>query len=79
MRAMQFIDARGRAYAGAEAAVRAVALRRIGRLAFLYYLPGLRQLLDWTYRLLARHRYRLMGCRDGTCALHLSGDRPFSP
>jgi predicted DCC family thiol-disulfide oxidoreductase YuxK len=53
--------------------VHAVALRPIGRVAYLYYLPGLRQLLDWIYRRVARNRYKLMGttCPDGTCALHI--------
>ena len=72
MRAMIFVDARGRVFTGMEAAVRAVALRAVGKLAFVYYLPGIRQLLDAIYARIARNRYRLMGktCDDGTCALH---------
>lgn len=78
MRQMYLVTPEGKVYAGFEAAVRAVATRRfIGRLAFLYYLPGLRMLLDALYALIARHRYKIMGklvakgeCSDGTCALH---------
>jgi predicted DCC family thiol-disulfide oxidoreductase YuxK len=75
MEEMKLIDARGRVFGGAEAAVRAVAMRAIGRLAFLYYVPGLRQLIDWIYRTIARNRYRIAGktCDDGTCALHFKG------
>jgi predicted DCC family thiol-disulfide oxidoreductase YuxK len=76
MRAMIFVDARGRVFSGMEGAVRAVAVRPIGRLALLYYVPGLRQLLDAIYRAIARNRYRLMGksCDDsGSCALHPPG------
>jgi predicted DCC family thiol-disulfide oxidoreductase YuxK len=79
MRAMQLVTPDGRLYHGFEAAVRAFATRRvIGRLAYVYYLPGLRQLLDWLYARVAANRYRIMGkavaageCEGGTCALHL--------
>jgi predicted DCC family thiol-disulfide oxidoreductase YuxK len=72
MEAMLFIDPRGRVYSGMEAAVRAVSLRPLGKLAFGYYVPGVRQLLDWIYRRIAKNRYKLMGeCADGTCALHI--------
>ena len=72
MRALQYVDARGRVYSGAEAAVRAVGLRRLGKLAYVYYLPGLRQLFDAIYAAVARNRYKIAGtaCADGTCALH---------
>jgi predicted DCC family thiol-disulfide oxidoreductase YuxK len=78
MEAMHLIDERGRIFSGMEAASRAVAIRPIGRLAFGYYLPGLRWVLDWGYRAIARNRYRLMGteCKDGTCALHFEPRRP---
>ncbi len=79
MKAMQLVTPDGRVYSGAEAIVRALATRRIvGRLAYVYYLPGLRQLLDWLYARIAANRYRIMGkavaageCAGGTCALHL--------
>jgi predicted DCC family thiol-disulfide oxidoreductase YuxK len=78
MQAMQLVTPNGRVYHGAEAAARAFATRRVvGRLAYLYYLPGLRQLLDWLYARVAANRYRIMGkavaageCEGGTCALH---------
>lgn len=42
------------------------------RLAWLRWLP--RPLMDWVYRLFARHRYRLFGKRDA-CAAPLPGER----
>jgi predicted DCC family thiol-disulfide oxidoreductase YuxK len=75
MQEMKLIDARGRVLGGAEAAVRAVALRPLGRLALVYYVPFLRQLIDRVYAAIARNRYRIAGraCDDGACALH-AGD-----
>jgi len=69
----------GRLFGGVEAIVQALATRRIlGRLAYLYYVPGLRQLLDLLYRVVAANRYRLLGrrvaageCEGGTCSLHV--------
>lgn len=83
MRAMQLVTPGGRVYSGFEAAARAVATRRVlGRLAYLYYVPGPRQLLDWLYAKVAANRYRLMGkavaageCESGTCPLHLPPTR----
>jgi len=79
MQAMQLVTPSGRVFHGFEAAVQAVATRRfVGKVAYLYYLPGLRQLLDWLYARVAANRYRIMGkaiaageCEGGTCALHL--------
>jgi predicted DCC family thiol-disulfide oxidoreductase YuxK len=78
MRQMYLVAPNGRLYAGFEAAVRAVATRRvIGWIAYLYYIPGIRQSCDLLYRFLATHRYRLFGkkimageCDSGTCAVH---------
>ena len=72
MRAMQLVTPEGRVFRGAEAIARALATRRlVGRMAYLYYLPGLRQLLDWGYARVAANRYRIMGaCPGGTCTLH---------
>jgi predicted DCC family thiol-disulfide oxidoreductase YuxK len=78
MQAMCFITPEGRIYRGCEAAVRALATRPILRLfVYLYYVPGLKQLCDWAYRVIAANRYRIMGktvaeegCAGGTCALH---------
>jgi predicted DCC family thiol-disulfide oxidoreductase YuxK len=79
MKAMQLVTPDGRVYQGFEAAARGFATRRlVGKLAYLYYAPGLRQLLDWLYRRVAANRYRIMGkalahgeCEGGTCDLHL--------
>jgi predicted DCC family thiol-disulfide oxidoreductase YuxK len=71
MQAMVLIDARGRVYHAAEAVARALAIRSIiGRVALLYYIPGVRQLCDRMYRWIAERRYRLSGCPDGACDLH---------
>jgi predicted DCC family thiol-disulfide oxidoreductase YuxK len=72
-RALEYSDARGRRYTGAEAVVRALALRSIGRVAFLYYIPGFRQLCDAIYRLVARHRYAIGG---RSCAIDGGPRRP---
>ncbi len=76
-RQMHLITPDGRVFGGFEAAVQAVATRRgLGRLAYVYYLPGLRHLLDFFYAQVAAHRYRIMGktaagqCPDGACAVH---------
>jgi predicted DCC family thiol-disulfide oxidoreductase YuxK len=90
MQAMQLVTPGGRVYHGAEAIARAFATRRvIGQVAYLYYVPGLRQLLNWLYGRVAANRYRIMGkalahgeCEGGTCALHLpparAGNSPGS-
>jgi predicted DCC family thiol-disulfide oxidoreductase YuxK len=80
MQAMHLVTPDGRVFRGFEAAVQAVATRAIvGRLAYVYYLPGIRQLCDWLYRAIAARRYRILGktgaCEDGTCALHASPQR----
>jgi predicted DCC family thiol-disulfide oxidoreductase YuxK len=78
MQAMCLVTPDGKIVRGFEAAVQAVATRPVLKyLANLYYIPGIRQLLDWLYRVIARNRYRIMGktvsdegCASGTCALH---------
>ncbi|WP_426751591.1 thiol-disulfide oxidoreductase DCC family protein [Myxococcus sp. Y35] len=71
-RAMQLVLPEGRVVEGLEAVVLALGRRPLGRLLRVYYLPGLRQLLDVLYRLVARYRFRIAGrqCPDGACALH---------
>src|SRR5207249_6840241 len=79
MERLHLVAPDGRRFAGAEAVAQAVAtIPVIGRLALLYYLPGVRPLLDRLYRLVAANRYRILGravaageCPGGTCALHL--------
>jgi predicted DCC family thiol-disulfide oxidoreductase YuxK len=75
MEKMHIVTASGRVFAGAEAFARiAATVPVVGWLAWLYYVPGLRQLVDLTYATIARHRYRLFGrteaCDSGTCHLH---------
>ena len=78
MEAMHLVTPDGRVYRGFEAAVQAVATRPVlGLLARVYYLPGIRQLCDRLYALVAAHRYRIMGrlaatsdCEGGTCSFH---------
>ena len=47
-----------------------------------YYIPGLRQLCDLAYRLVAAYRYTIMGkkvargeCSNGACAVHFGPKR----
>jgi predicted DCC family thiol-disulfide oxidoreductase YuxK len=75
MKKMHVVLADGRVFAGAEAFARVLAsVPFVGWLAYLYYVPGLRQLADLAYSLVAKHRYRLFGrsetCDGGTCHLH---------
>jgi len=77
MKQMQLVTPEGRVYGGFEAAVQALATRPLVRLAVsIYYLPGVRQLGDWLYSVVAANRYRISGktaqgeCESGTCALH---------
>ena len=78
MKQMYLVTPEGKVYGGFEAAVQALATRPVlGRLAYVYYLPGIRFLCDRLYAAIARHRYRILGkvvtegeCADGTCALH---------
>lgn len=74
MTKMHVVLADGRVFAGAEAFARVVAsVPFVGWLAFLYYVPGSRQLAELAYRLVARNRYRLFGkaeACEGSCHLH---------
>lgn len=70
----------GKQLGGVQAIVHVLATRRwIGWVAFIYYLPILRQLLDLLYRFIAWNRYRIMGkaiakgeCESGACQVHFS-------
>ncbi|GEN11527.1 Predicted thiol-disulfide oxidoreductase YuxK, DCC family [Myxococcus fulvus] len=70
--AMQLVRADGRVMEGAEAIVRALGRHPLGRLLYVYYVPGLRQLVDVVYRAVARYRFRIAGrtCTDGRCEVH---------
>ena len=77
MKRMHVVLPDGRIFAGAEAFARIAAASTpvVGWLAYGYYIPGVRQIADWTYDFVARNRYRLMGkqeaCDGGTCHLHV--------
>ncbi len=63
----------GRVLGGAAAVTRALALRPGLRfVAWLYAVPGLRQLIDAVYGVVVRNRFRLMGevCADDACRVH---------
>jgi predicted DCC family thiol-disulfide oxidoreductase YuxK len=83
MERLHLVAPDGRVFAGAEAIARAIATRPLlGKLAFLYFVPGLRQLIDVIYKLVAAHRYRIAGrsvaaseCAGGTCAVHFPPKR----
>jgi predicted DCC family thiol-disulfide oxidoreductase YuxK len=71
--AVHLVEPGGRVTSGAEAILRALAVRPPLRpVVWLYRLPGLRQLLDAGYRAIARNRFRLQGetCTDEVCRLH---------
>lgn len=72
--AMQMVTADGRVYSGAEAVARALELRGFLGLWRLYYLPGLRALVDAAYAWIAARRYRILGrtdvCETGACGVH---------
>lgn len=78
MEAMHLVQPDGRVFRGMEAAVRAVLTRPIlGAVAWLYYLPGVRQALDALYRRIAERRYAIAGrqvCEGDACAVHFSAD-----
>lgn len=78
MEAMHLVQPNGRVFRGMEAAVRAVLTRPIlGAVAWLYYLPGIRQALDALYRWIAKRRYAIAGrqaCDDDACAVHFSSE-----
>jgi predicted DCC family thiol-disulfide oxidoreductase YuxK len=75
MKRLHVVAPGGRVYAGAAAVARAFrTLPVVGLFAYLYYVPGVRQISELVYRWIAGRRYRLFGktepCEDGTCKLH---------
>ncbi len=70
---MHVVSPDGRIFKGAAAIARVAALTPIvGKLALLYYVPGVRQLADFGYAQIAKRRYRLnaQNCENGSCKLH---------
>jgi predicted DCC family thiol-disulfide oxidoreductase YuxK len=74
MQRMHVVRPDGRVFAAAEAVARALTLLPlVGWVGFLYYVPGVRQLAELGYRVVAKNRYRIAGregCDNGTCSLH---------
>jgi predicted DCC family thiol-disulfide oxidoreductase YuxK len=78
MKAMHLVTPDGRVFLGAEAIVQALATRPLFAWAApVYYLPGLRQLLNGLYAFIAANRYRFWGksassgeCESGACRIH---------
>ena len=72
--ALQLVSADGEVASGAAAVNRVLATRRVWRLVtWVYWVPGIRQVCDWAYGLVARNRYRVMGkvesCETGACGV----------
>jgi predicted DCC family thiol-disulfide oxidoreductase YuxK len=71
--ALQLVEPSGRIHSGAAAIATAFRLRpMLAPVGWLYCLPGIRQIADWGYRLVARNRFRLPGdvCTDDACRQH---------
>lgn len=69
---LQIVSPEGEVASGAAAVARTLNTRPVWRLiTWLYWVPVVRQLTDWLYALIARHRYRIMGrndpCTTGAC------------
>ncbi|HLL55649.1 MAG TPA: DUF393 domain-containing protein [Myxococcaceae bacterium] len=69
---MQLIRPDGRHFEGAEAVVQGLRYRWWGKAAFVYYVPGLRQLVNRVYGLIAKYRFKILGrtCDSEACAIH---------
>lgn len=83
MREIKLVNPEGRVSGGLEAIVAVLTTRPVlGAWAYLYYVPGLRELSDLAYAWVARNRYRFMGrseCSSDACALHLRPAKPGPP
>ena len=67
---MQLVEPDGKVFAGVEAGARVLGLRPLlAPLGWLYYVPGLRQLIDRMYTVIVRNRFRLGGrvCVEESC------------
>lgn len=78
--ALQLVRPGGQVCSGAEAIAAALATRPAWRLvAWIYYLPRIRWIVDRLYEFVARNRYRIMGragtCEGGACELPVGGQR----
>jgi len=67
----------GELYGGAEAVFRALALSPLFRpLLWLYLIPGIRQMFNAGYRVIANNRYNMAisACPTGSCGIHVAAD-----
>lgn len=65
----------GELFGGAEAVFRTLALSPLFRpLLWLYLIPGIRQILNFGYRVVAQNRYNMAisACSTGSCGVHRS-------
>ena len=78
MQAMYLVDKQGRRYRGA-AALRVISRRlpRLWPLAILLHIPLTLPLWQWSYRQIARRRYRL-NCDNTSCEVHFGNPRQHS-
>ena len=72
--ALQLVSPDGEVASGAEAVNRALATRGVWRLVtWTYWVPGIKQVCDWMYGVVARNRYKIMGrvesCETGACGV----------
>ena len=70
--ALQLVEPGGQIYGGAEAIAATLQLRPVlAPVGWLYYVPGIRQVADWTYRLVARNRFDWPDvCLHDACRQH---------
>lgn len=67
----------GELYGGAEAVFRSLALSPLFRpLLWLYLIPGIRQIFNAGYRVIANNRYNMAisACPTGSCGIHVAAD-----
>ena len=79
MRWMQAVDSRKRVFSGIDAWARiGMLLPGWNLLAWTLLLPGIHWIAGKLYAWIARNRYRWNreACADGSCAVHLPGNRP---
>ncbi len=73
MKEIKLVTPERKVYGGAQAIFYALSLIPLLRpLRWIYPLPLLKQIIDFTYQTVARNRYKLQGrtCPTGTCHLH---------
>lgn len=71
---LQLVSPDGDVASGAEAIARALNTRGLWKLCtWVYWIPGIRQVVDGLYVIVARNRYRIAGragaCESGACKM----------